>query len=468
MTKNSTNEKESQFERGYNILIAQGRFSTDGKFLYHYDGLWRRIDGENCIRNMRSIIKNTFKDISPIQKVLSNPGMAKRLYDALKTSPDIPEIHPSLKNSPLVALENGRKIIDLTTMTTRSIEKGDHQFWAFNYAYQPKAKWSDAPKFCEFVKTSIGISLDDGDKSDKKRMHFLEIIAYLCTNIFGAKKMVVLLGPPSCGKSVLLSFLKKIVGKGNYVPLGLTDLGDKFRAQLLENTHLIINDELSCRGVRNLDILKKVISGEDLIVEKKKGTPFSFRPTVKVVFAANQLPQLAEYDSDNAFAERITVLRFGETIPRDKWELNLAEQLFAERDVIISCVLNEVRAFLTKPTAFTEDEEGIAVLHDYENENDSANQFIHDEDWCLLQKGGEESELRVSVKALFVEYCRYCNVNGMTPATLPVFRQQMAQLGFKITKARYARYRDSKKESLRCFKNIGLKQDIILNKGEQK
>lgn len=461
MKRKRDNDKNYYLNTGYEILVKRQKFVTDGKFLYHYDGIWRRIDSDNTIRIMRKIIEKEFAEQGDFKMNLSTPNMAKRIYEAIKTSPEIREIKINLNNSPIVAIENGKTILDLSTMKTRLIKPEDRQFWAFDYAYKPSAKWSDAPKFCEFVKKSIGIDLEKGNCGNNKRKHLLEIIAYLCTNIFGAKKMFVFLGPPSSGKSVMLRFLKDIIGEGNFAPLALSDLGDKFRAQLLENVHVIINDELPCRGVRNLDILKKVISCEELVVEKKKGTPFTFRPTVKVVFAANQLPRLDEYDSDNAFAERMTVLRFSKTIPQSEWQTNLAECLFGERDAIISCALKEVRPFITHPTEFTEDKEGLAVLKECENENDSVNQFIHDPSICTIDKVRSNLDCRVSVKDLFDGYVRYCDENAISAASMATFRQQMAQLGFEHHKLRY------RGRSVSCFTGIRLATDCMLTLNEK-
>ena len=390
-----------------------------------------------------------------MKMMLSSPTMAKKLYEAIRTSPSIPEVKIELKNSPLVAIENGRNILNLQTMQTRPIKPEDRQFWSFDYSYEPQAKWSDAPTFCKFVRQSIGIDLENGNPEDKKRRHLLEILAYLCTNIFGAKKLIVLLGPPSCGKSVFLQFVKKVVGSGNFVPLSLSDLSDKFRLQLLEHAHMIINDEMPCKGLRHLDLVKRTISCEDLIGEKKKGTPFSFVPTVKIIFAANQLPRLSEYDSGNAFAERLTILHFAKTIPRKDWNLDLADLLFEERDVIISAALQEVQGFLANPTAFDEDMDGRSILADYENENDSVHEFINDASRCILPEPPNTGEFRVSVKALYRHFETYCDDNGISAIDLGTFRSQMEQFGFKRHKLRYHG------QSVSCFVGIGLASESM-------
>ena len=450
MKSTTEKRKEHYFNLAYDILARQEEFMTDGKFLYHYNGIWQRVDNGDVIRNMRIIIENMFKEQCDIKMTLSSPTMAKKLYDAIRTSPSIPEVKIELKNSPLVAIENGKIILNLRTMQTRPIKPEDHQFWGYDYCYKPDARWADAPEFCEFAEQSIGIDLKKGNQNDPKRKHLLEIIAYLCTNVFGAKKMIVLLGPPSCGKSVFLQFVKKVVGSGNFVPLSLSDLSDKFRLQLLEHAHMIINDEMPCKGLRHLDLVKRTISCEDLIGEKKKGTPFSFVPTVKIIFAANQLPRLSEYDSGNAFAERLTILHFAKTIPRKDWNLDLADLLFEERDVIISAALQEVQGFLANPTAFDEDMDGRSILADYENENDSVHEFISDTSRCIRSQTPSTGEVRVSVKALYHHYVKYCDDNGISAIDLGTFRSQMEQFGFRRHKLRYHG------QSVSCYVGIGL------------
>lgn len=450
MKNTAEKRKENYFNLAYNSLVSRREFMTDGKFLYHYHGIWQRVDDGDIIRNMRIIIENEFKEQFDMKMMLSSPTMAKKLYEAIRTSPSIPEVKIELKNSPLVAIENGKMILNLRTMKTRPIKPEDRQFWGYDYCYKPDARWADAPEFCEFAEQSIGIDLKKGNQNDPKRKHLLEIIAYLCTNVFGAKKMIVLLGPPSCGKSVLLQFLKKVVGSENFVPLSLADLSDKFRLQLLENAHLIINDEMPCKGLRHLDLVKRIISCEDLIGEKKKGNPFTFVPTVKIIFAANQLPQLAEYDSCNAFAERLSVLHFAKTIPRKRWKLDLANRLFEERHVIISVALQEVRHFLANPTEFDEDTDGCSILEDYESENDSVREFINDPRRCIRSQTPSTGEVRVSVKMLYDHYLKFCDDNGISAIDLGTFRAEMENFGFKRHKLRYHG------QSVSCYVGIGL------------
>lgn len=195
---------------------------------------------------------------------------------------------------------------------------------------------------------------------------------------------------------------------------------------------LVLNDEIGVVGIRRLDILKKIISGEALILEDKRAEPVSYTPHVKLIYAANALPSLGEYDAENAFASRILVVQFGKTLPREQWDLELKDKIIQERNVIISMAIKESGDFV-KTLQFTTDPESERVIEAYKADNDSVRAFTNDTAWCVQ---GENQ--MVYTARLYDVYTEYCHQNGLSAVKVAVFRTQLSQLGFKHDKGRIA------------------------------
>lgn len=64
--------------------------------------------------------------------------------------------------------------------------------------------------------------------------------------------------------------------------------------------------------------------------------PFEFVFRGKLIFAGNVLPTSRDADVTNAFLERLTVLAFTQSVPKDKQDPDLLQKLLLEKDAIFS------------------------------------------------------------------------------------------------------------------------------------
>mgnify|MGYP000854510358 CR=1 FL=1 len=138
-------------------------------------------------------------------------------------------------------------------------------------------------------------TLDKIFSGDKEvRLLFEEFIGYLLlgNNKFG--KMILLLGEGSNGKSTILEVLKSFVGNGNYSTLALEQVGEKFATAELENKILNVGDDIDAGTIKMTGDLKKVVTGEEIQVERKNEHPFKLRNKAKLMFSANRLPYIMD------------------------------------------------------------------------------------------------------------------------------------------------------------------------------
>lgn len=340
--------------------------------------------------------------------------------------------------------------LDLDTLTVNEIQDTDFETNFINFKFKRNADWKEAVNFVNYLKTSLGIDLLAGRKDDDRRKLLMEILTYAVSDLYGAKKMIILLGPSHTGKTVLLNLLRFVVGPQGYTPLSLSDLSDRFRNAALLRAPLILNDELGERGLKNLDIIKKIVSGEPMIVEMKGKTPECCIPHAKVIFAANSLPLLTEYDAEHAFANRLQILKFKKSLDRKKWDIKLTEKIIAERNVIFSKAIMESREFVND-LIFTDDPDSKELLANFRKENSTVQSFA--EDRLVDLNDRQDGEYTMD---LYENYEEYCKSECLRPLNKRSFRSVLAQMGYSLSKKRL----DDDRTPRSCVLGIKIKPEF--------
>ncbi len=73
------------------------------------------------------------------------------------------------------------------------------------------------------------------------------------------------------------------------------------------------------------DILKAVVSGDQIQVEFKYQTPIEAVPTVRLLFATNEVPRFS--DKSEGLWRRVLILLFGVRIPESRQDRQLAQKI---------------------------------------------------------------------------------------------------------------------------------------------
>lgn len=163
-----------------------------------------------------------------------------------------------------------------------------------------------------------------------------QMIGYLLTPDMQGKCFFVLQGLPNTGKSVLGNLLGQLLPEHRIASLDIDQLGKRHATSALKNKSINIsmdlpNKILSSLAVRNI---KLMTGNDDITIEHKNGTLEKYRGYCKFLFATNHALTLAGYD--RGFEERIVCIPFNHTIPPEKRNYNLLQDLLREKDVIVS------------------------------------------------------------------------------------------------------------------------------------
>ena len=144
---------------------------------------------------------------------------------------------------------------------------------------------------------------------DKELFELLvEFIAYIFFDKNKFRKMFMLYGIGSNGKSKYTSIIEKFIGKENITSLSLDDLNHRFKVASLVSSRCNIGNDIGAKLLDDSQMIKK-LTGEDLInADRKNRDPIEFECSAKLVFSCNKLPRAN--DKSYGFYNRFIILPF--------------------------------------------------------------------------------------------------------------------------------------------------------------
>jgi len=213
----------------------------------------------------------------------------------------------------------------------------------------------------------------------KGRLLAQEYCGYCLTSHTKYQKALICLGAGSNGKNVFVDTIEKIVGTDNVSAVEISDLKDKFRYTELHHSHVNLANEVEANTLINDAKLKKAITGDLMIGERKNKDPFKFRSFAKWIIVCNELP--VTKDKSRGYFRRFVILEFPVTFSETDADREVADRLTAELPGILNWALLGYRR-LVEQGYFTLPESSKAALDDYRRDIDPTLDFI---DECLTR-----------------------------------------------------------------------------------
>tara|TARA_R110002051_G_scaffold115342_1_gene188407 strand:- start:711 stop:2006 length:1296 start_codon:yes stop_codon:yes gene_type:complete len=266
------------------------------------------------------------------------------------------------------------------------------------------------------------------------------------------EKSFIMLGTGENGKSVLLDYLAKMLGRYNvsHIPLQVLS-DDKFAAARLESKLANIFSDLEKNELRHTGIIKDLSSGEPIYVQNKNQQGFNLYPFSTLVFSSNKFPR--SFDQSQGFFRRWIIIRWQRNFENDpQRDNNLKEKLLSNRkemDIVFSNLM-----YMTKEL--------------YKN-----NKFSHSKNWKTIQRMWNESADPVND---FIENYIIDSENSQTKRdTYQFYKNTMYSLGTsplgmgQFSKAFSEYYEESKTHDNRVWLNIEFKlpKQEMLNENDE-
>lgn len=153
---------------------------------------------------------------------------------------------------------------------------------------------------------------------DKQIRELLEeVVGYTFYRRNELRKAFILTGEKSNGKSTFIDMVENLLGDRNTSALDLGELGDRFKTAELFGKLANLGDDIGDDFVSNTAVLKKLISGDRVNVERKTQNPFDFNCYAKFLFSANSIPRMGRGKDSGAIIDRLIIVPFNATFSKD-------------------------------------------------------------------------------------------------------------------------------------------------------
>ena len=427
-----TDMKKNEVDDLVEVLADTGSVRNDG-------------DGKIYIQDERTKVWQRYgkrKERQKLSQILKDKGYAITRSDSERLQREVEEslyfMDETLSDTTptnIIRTQNG--VVKLVTSEfTEEIDESVKYKNQLNFNYILQANLENAPEIKHFLRKSLGIDEENIEESPKFK-RFLEVIVYLISDIANAKKAVMLIGPPNTGKSVFLKWLERVVGADQVIPMSFADCVKRFNGSLMEGKMLMISHEMPLKPLKCLDKLKAIISGDSLLVEQKMIQAHGHTPRVKLITAANNLPVLGEADAGGAFCDRLLIIPFAAKSVENK-NSNLLEELWKERDIMLSMAVDSAKSFLGNNLNFTPEPEGDSLVEKLKHEGNSITYFITE---CYQ----EMTNGKICLADFYDRYVSFCKGDLLRPVDSTAFRVQLEQLGYRLEKRRVSSYPNPRK-----------------------
>ena len=318
-------------------------------------------------------------------------------YLLLKAEP-LPDINPYM-----IACTNGS--IDIRDKKLREHSPTDFVRNKVNTRYDENA-------YVEVVDEVLDkISVND----PQLRKLLEEMMGYALIPTSKFQKAFILYGDGANGKSTLLDILTDVIGDTNISSLSLQELNHNFKLSEITNKLVNIGDDISDQYLEDSSIFKKLVSGDEVTVDKKNEQPYKMRNYATMLFATNNLPTTK--DKSAGYSRRLSIIPFeavfSSTDPDyDPFILDKLTTPEAKSYILNLAIDGIIRVFAQN--GFTEVDRVDDILNDFLKENNNVIAFLSEFD----------IEGQVSNDA-YNEYTYWCAQNGVSNYKIRKFNSEV-------------------------------------------
>lgn len=374
------NEFGDKLIDNFNIITVNGQMYVYEKGYYQQD---ERIIERKMIELYPAIKNNNRSEVLSYIRILTHKGV-----DDIKVNPYIINV-----NNTRYDLKTGK----LLAFTPNAIE-----FDRLPVTYDPSAYNADVDKMLNkvFIGDNEVINLFD------------EMLGYTLIKHSRYRSGFMFYGSGKNGKSTILNMVKHFLGMTNYTTIELDKLVDRFTTAELENKLANIGDDINNKVIKDTGTLKKLFTGESLLVERKGERPFVLKPYAKMIFSMNDIPK--SYDKSDGFYSRLMFIPFNAKFETtdDDFDPNIADKIMT--DDAMSYLLNRAingAQRLMKNGGFTRPAVVEKAMNEYKKHNSIVLQ------WCAdvgidIDYFTDELKTKEEYYSEFDDWCANSGVRG--------------------------------------------------------
>ena len=267
-------------------------------------------------------------------------------------------------------------------------------------------------------------TLTNGDAEVK--LLLLQFMGAAISNVRGwrMKKSLFLVGDGNTGKSQLKSLTERLLGKGNYIGMDLSEIESRFGTGAVYGKRLAGSSDMSFLSVDELCILKQLTGADSVYAEFKGQQPFEYVYNGLLWFCMNRLPKFSG-DQGQWVYNRIMVVECLNVIPPEQQDKRLLDKMYAEREGIVQKCVKALQTVIANGYTFDEPESVIMARSQYQATNSTVITFFQE---CMCHwpdgKIGGSTITTGTVHKAYLQWCK-SNNNGYARSAKE-FRQELA------------------------------------------
>lgn len=222
------------------------------------------------------------------------------------------------------------------------------------------------------------------------------------------QKAFLFYGNGSNGKSTILDLIKTFLGGRNYAAIALEKVTDRFNTAELENKLANIGDDVDNVTLKDTGTLKKLFSGNAIMVERKGERPYTIEPYATHIYSCNTIPR--SFDKSDGFYRRWLLIPFNAkfSVNDEDYDPMIADKI--TEPTALSYLLNiGIRGAqrLIRNGHFTEPQTVIDALEAYKADNSTVLSWIDDKEL------NEDYFLEKPRDTVYSEFADWCKVSGI-------------------------------------------------------
>lgn len=344
-----------------------------------------------------------------------------RLLDGKLPLPIVLEEENAPEHVPgLISLKNG--VIDLDAEPLHVFDHSPKHFVTSQLAYD-----FDPSSKCPTWLRALSEILPDSEE----RRCLQQFFGYCLSNETWFGKFLMLYGQGANGKGVINCVLREMLGPENTTGIGLEgfDPSRTFTLAQLNGKKANIIEEVNETSRTSEGLLKNLVTGEPITVERKHRDPFEMRNTAKFIIATNTKPRFMDR-SDGLWRRMILLPLEVQFLDPTKQDKRLVDPKFWRQSGELSGVLNwaiQGLVDLKKSRAFAESSGMREAREAYRSESNPAASFLS-EHFC------ESAECESDRKTVYQTYSEWARSHGYHPLSDANFNEEVLRRFPSVTK----------------------------------
>lgn len=332
------------------------------------------------------------------------------------------------ENAPAgIAFENGFLVAGADGVKLLPHSPKNRATMKLDFTFDPSAA---APRFQQFLRD---IFRGDADLDEKIALLQEHAGASLLGIAARYQLAVVLFGPGGNGKSTYIDVITSVFPKEWRASIAPHAWGHEYNRSLLPGIRLNAVNELPDRELMASEMIKAIISGDEVQARVIREQPFTFRPIAGQIFATNDLPPVT--DQSHGLWRRFALISNDRMFKDSEMVRGLAESIAQEEQAGIINWMLEGAQRLMQRDHYKIPASSESIKAAWKRAADSVASFL-DDDMKIIEKTDNGLTAEQLVRQLgytqasdaYTLYTLYCRGNGFKAVSSRKFSERLKAL----------------------------------------